>query len=56
MKTKVIVIVASLFISGAAMAQAGVQFGGKLGANLGKIDSKSFKEEYNLSYHAGGFS
>ena len=55
MKTKIIVILSALFISGAAVAQSGVQFGGKLGANLGKIDSKSFKEEYNLSYHAGAF-
>lgn len=49
-----LIVVATFAIITITNAQ-GVQFGAKLGANLGKVDGRSFKEEYNLSYHAGAF-
>lgn len=42
------------FIAIASQAQ-GVRLGAKLGANLNKITGKSFNEEFDLSYHFGGF-
>ena len=33
----------------------GVKLGAKLGANLNKVSGKSFSEEFDLSYHVGGF-
>ena len=54
MKTKIFFIAASLFISSSLFSQ-GLTFGIKAGANLGKISGKSFKDEYNLGYHAGVF-
>jgi len=32
-----------------------IHVGAKLGANLGKIDGESFKQEYNLSYLVGAY-
>lgn len=32
------------------------QFGIKAGANITKIDGKSFRDEFNWGYHAGGFA
>ena len=54
MKTKFFLITASLFISSSLFSQ-GLTFGIKAGANLGKISGQSFKDEYNLGYHAGAF-
>ncbi len=54
MKTKLFLIAASLFISSSLFSQ-GITFGIKAGANLGKISGQSFKDEYNLGYHAGAF-
>jgi|SRR5665213_1007725 len=54
MKTKLFLIAASLFISSSLFSQ-GLTFGIKAGANLGKISGQSFKDEYNLGYHAGAF-
>lgn len=51
-----------LFFAVAALALAvitaqaqGVRLGAKLGANLNKVSGKSFSEEFDLSYHVGGF-
>jgi hypothetical protein len=39
--------------SAAVSSAQSLHVGAKLGANLGKIDGESFKQEYNLSYLAG---
>lgn len=44
-----------LTLAEAASAQS-FHIGAKAGANLGKIDGKSFKEQYNLSYLLGGYA
>lgn len=54
MKTKLLTLITVLFISQAMMAQFHV--GIKAGANISKIDGKSFKEEFNYGYHLGGFA
>jgi hypothetical protein len=47
----------ALIVFGVAVASQaqGVRIGAKLGANLNKVTGKSFNEEFDLSYHAGGF-
>lgn len=47
-------IVIILFLSSSADAQ--FHIGVKAGVNAGKIDGKSFKEEFNYSYLLGGFA
>ncbi len=54
MKTKFLSIIIALLISSSLFSQ-GLTFGIKAGANLGKISGQSFKDEYNLGYHAGAF-
>ena len=44
----------ALFCTGAANAQFSI--GVKAGVNAGKIDGKSFKDEFNYSYLLGGFA
>lgn len=53
MKTKLFSLIAALLLSQAMMAQ--FHFGIKGGANIIKVDGKSFKEEFNYGYHLGGF-
>jgi hypothetical protein len=53
MKTKLLALSAFLFISGAAMAQ--FHLGVKGGANIMKVDGKSFKDEFRYGYAVGGF-
>jgi hypothetical protein len=53
MKTKLLSLFAFLFISGAAMAQ--FHLGVKGGANIMKVDGKSFKDEFRYGYTLGGF-
>lgn len=55
MKTKLFLIAAMLIITSASFAQ-GLKLGIKAGANIGKIDGKSFKEEFKYGYHIGGFA
>jgi hypothetical protein len=55
MKTKIIPVIILLFISSSLFSQ-GLTFGIKAGANMGKIDGQSFKNEYNLGYHVGAFA
>jgi len=43
-----------LTLAAGASAQK-IHVGGKFGANLGKIDGQSFKQEYKLGYQAGVF-
>ncbi len=53
MKTKLLFLIACVFFAQTAMSQ--LKFGLKAGANIGKVDGKSFKDEFRYGYHAGGF-
>jgi hypothetical protein len=54
MKTKLLSLFATLLFTQAIMAQ--FHIGVKGGANIIKIDGKSFKQEFRYGYHAGGFA
>lgn len=56
MKTKVIPIIALLFLISSSVFSQGFSFGIKGGANLGKISGESFKDEFTLAYHVGAFA
>lgn len=53
MKTKHFTLIAALFFSQALFAQ--FHIGAKAGANIIKVDGKTFKDEFRYGYHAGGF-
>ncbi len=55
MKTKLISFAILLFIGSSAFSQT-FKLGIKGGANLGKISGQSFKDEFSLGYHVGGFA
>ena len=55
MKTKIISFAILLFMGSAAFSQT-FKLGIKGGANLGKISGQSFKDEFSLGYHIGGFA
>jgi len=54
MKTKFLTLLAALMLSQALMAQ--FHIGAKVGANISKVDGKSFKDEFRYGYQAGGFA
>ena len=54
MKTKLAIMAIALFTVQAASAQ--FHIGAKAGANLVKVEGKSFKDEFRYNYHAGGFA
>lgn len=55
MKTKLpLLLIAGLLIAQASMAQ--LNLGIKGGANITKIEGKSFKDEFQYGYHLGGFA
>lgn len=54
MKVKLSVLMACVLFAQAAMAQ--LHFGVKGGANLTKIEGKSFSEEFRTGYNLGGFA
>ena len=55
MKTKLFLpLFAALLLSQALMAQ--FHIGLKGGANIIKIDGKSFKDQFRYGYHVGGFA
>jgi hypothetical protein len=54
MKTKISFLIAFAFIAFASQAQ--FHIGAKAGANISKIDGKSFKDEFRYGYHLGGFA
>ena len=54
MKSKLFGLITVLLVSTAAMAQ--FHIGVKAGANMTKIDGKSFKEQFRSGYHLGGFA
>jgi hypothetical protein len=53
MKTKMAALIACIICTQAAMAQ--FKLGVKAGANITKIEGKSFKDEFKYGYHAGAF-
>ena len=53
MKTRLLPLFAALLISQVMMAQ--FHIGAKAGANITKVDGKSFKDEFRYGYHLGGF-
>ncbi len=55
MKTKIIPFAILLFMSSSLFAQT-FKLGIKAGANLGKISGTSFKDQFTLGYHVGGFA
>ena len=55
MKTKLAIMALALLTMQAASAQK-FRIGAKAGANLVKVDGKSFKDEFRYGYHIGGFS
>ena len=54
MKTKLASVIIAMFFVNAAMAQ--FHIGIKGGANINKIDGKSFNQEFSYGYHLGGFA
>ncbi len=54
MKTKFVSLAAALLISQFMMAQ--FHLGIKAGANITKVDGKSFKQEFRYGYNVGGFA
>ena len=54
MKTKLLSLFAALLLTQALMAQ--FHLGVKAGANVTKIQGKSFKDEFRYGYHLGGFA
>jgi hypothetical protein len=54
MKTKLLTFALLLFIGSSAFSQ--FSLGIKAGANLGKIEGQTFKDEFALGYHAGAFA
>ena len=54
MKIKILSLFVSLLFVQAGMAQ--FHIGAKGGANIIKIDGKSFKDQFRYGYHAGGFA
>jgi hypothetical protein len=54
MKTKLFSLFIACLATSVAMAQFHVGFKG--GANIVKVDGKSFKDEFRYGYHLGGFA
>ena len=54
MKTKLAIIAVALLTMQAATAQ--FRIGPKAGANIVKVDGKSFNDEFRYGYHIGGFA
>ena len=54
MKTKLVNLSVALLISQLMMAQ--FHIGVKAGANITKVDGKSFKEQFEYGYNVGGFA
>src|ERR1700748_3448878 len=52
---KIILSLCFIVALSAAVSAQSLHIGAKLGANLGKIDGESFKQEYNLSYLVGAY-
>ncbi len=53
MKTRLLFFSAAILLSITGMAQ--FHIGAKAGANIMKVEGKSFKDEFRYGYHIGGF-
>jgi len=53
MKTKFLFLSATILFSFASMAQ--FHIGAKAGANISKVEGKSFNDQFKYGYHLGGF-
>ncbi|MDB5203334.1 MAG: PorT family protein [Ferruginibacter sp.] len=56
MKRKIITLAILLGLTGPLAFAQSVKLGIKGGADLNKIDGKSFKDEFSFGYHVGGFA
>lgn len=54
MKTRLLLLLSGLFLAQLSFAQ--FHLGVKGGANITKVDGKSFKDEFRYGYHLGGFA
>lgn len=54
MKTKLLILAIFTMMGSAASAQK-FSIGAKAGANINKIDGKSFSDQFTYGYHLGGF-
>lgn len=54
MKSKLSILALSIFLSQLAFAQLNI--GIKGGANITKVEGRSFKDEFKYGYHLGGFA
>lgn len=54
MKLRLATLTIALFVTAAASAQ--FRIGAKAGANIVKVDGKSFKDEFRYGYQVGGFA
>ncbi|HMJ46096.1 MAG TPA: outer membrane beta-barrel protein, partial [Ferruginibacter sp.] len=52
---KYILSLTILFVLTATSFAQGLKFGVKAGADIHKIEGKSFKDQFSFGYHAGGF-
>jgi len=53
---RILFSIAAIFLFTVVTKVQGFHLGVKAGANLGKIDGQSFKDEFNLGYQLGGFA
>jgi hypothetical protein len=53
---RILFSIAAMFLFTVVTKAQGFHLGVKAGANLGKIDGQSFKDEFNLGYQLGGFA
>jgi hypothetical protein len=53
---RILFSIAAMFLFTVVTKAQGFHLGAKVGANLGKIDGQSFKDEFNLGYQLGGFA
>jgi hypothetical protein len=53
MKTRLLILLACVIFTQAAMAQFNI--GIKGGTNITKVDGKAFRDEFRYGYHLGGF-
>jgi hypothetical protein len=56
MKRLLLACTAIIVFTAVSYAQGGFRLGVKLGTSLNKVEGQSFKEGFDLSYHAGGFA
>jgi len=56
MKRLVMTVAVIVAFTAASQAQGGFRLGVKVGTNLNKIEGQSFKDGFDLSYHAGAFA